>query len=103
MSPGDNRYDFLNPAAFQVQALNTPGDASRNVAVGPGLFTMDLSMVKRLRVTERSAVDLRFEAFNSFNTVNFGNPASTFGSSGFGTITTAGNPRIVQAPIRYRF
>jgi Carboxypeptidase regulatory-like domain len=103
ISPKDNRNAFLNPAAFQVQPLNTPGNSSRNVAVGPGLATMDLSLVKRFRVSERSAVDVRFEAFNAFNRVNFGSPNSTFGSSSFGIITSAGDPRIMQAALRFRF
>ena len=49
ISPEVNRHDFLNSAGFQVQPLNTPGDSSRNVALSPGLSSMDLSLVKRLR------------------------------------------------------
>jgi hypothetical protein len=64
---------------------------------------MDLSLVKRFAVNERSAIDIRADAFNSFNTVNFGNPGTSFGSSTFGVISTAGNPRIMQLAVRYRF
>jgi Carboxypeptidase regulatory-like domain len=103
ISPEVNRNNFLSSTAFVVQPLNTPGDASRNVALGPGLFNMDLSLVKRFAVNERSAIDIRADAFNSFNTVNFGNPGTSFGSSTFGVISTAGNPRIMQLAVRYRF
>ena len=103
ISPEVNRLDFLNSAAFQVQTLNTPGDASRDVALGPGAATLDLSLAKQIAVRERQAVELRFEAFNSLNHTNFGNPGTSFGSSTFGVISSAGSPRIVQMAIRYRF
>jgi len=103
VSPGTNRNDFLNPAAFQVQTLNTPGNSSRDAARGPGYANLDLSLAKRVAFTERQAVELRFEAFNSLNHTNFGNPGTSFGSSSFGVISSAGSPRIVQMAVRYRF
>jgi hypothetical protein len=84
--------------------VNTPGDAQRDIAWGPKLFQLNLSLVKRFRIMESQAIDLRLEAFNAFNNVNFSSPASTFGSSNFGQITsTVGDARVVQAAIRYRF
>ena len=103
ISPETNRLDFLNPAAYQVQTLNTPGNASRDSALGPGFANLDLSLGKRFAFTERQAVELRFEAFNSLNHTNFGNPGTSFGSSSFGVISSAGSPRIVQMAVRYRF
>ncbi|MEO8595847.1 MAG: TonB-dependent receptor [Candidatus Solibacter sp.] len=103
IDPKSDRLHFLDGNAFAVQAINTPGNAQRNVALGPKNFTLNLSLVKRLSVTERSAVDLRFEAFNAFNTVNFSNPNTSFGSSTFGSITSAGDARQVQLAVRYSF
>ena len=103
ISPEVNRNNFLNTGAFQVQALNTPGNASRDVAIGPGLVNLDLSLAKRIAVSDRQSVEFRFEAFNSLNHTNFGNPGTSFGSSSFGVISSAGTPRIVQMAIRYRF
>ncbi len=103
IDPKVNRFAFLDPTAFAVQPVNTPGNASRNVAVGPKSFQLNLSLVKRFTVMDRSALDLRLEAFNAFNNVNFGSPSSTFGSSSFGQITSAGDARVVQAAVRYRF
>jgi len=103
ISPEVNRNDFLNTAAFQVQTLNTPGDASRDVALGPGLVNLDLSLAKRIVVSERQSFEFRFEAFNSLNHTNFGNPGTSFGSSTFGVISSSGTPRIVQMAIRFRF
>ena len=81
IDPKVDRLHFLNMSAFQVQTINTPGNSARDVAFGPKFSNMNLSLVKRFAVTERSALDLRFEAFNAFNTVNFSNPSTTFGSA----------------------
>ena len=75
----------------------------RNVALGPKLFNVNFSMVKRFAITDSQAFDLRLEAFNAFNTVNFANPNTTFGTAAFGTITGAGDARQVQIAVRYRF
>ena len=103
LDPKADRLHFLNVSAFQVQALNTPGNSARNPAIGPGLFAVNLSLVKRFSLTERISVDLRFEAFNAFNNVNFANPNTSFGTAAFGQITSAGDPRVTQAALRFRF
>jgi hypothetical protein len=64
---------------------------------------MDLSLAKQFVFTERQHMEIRLEAFNSTNHTQFGNPGTTFGTSTFGVISTAGNPRIVQMAIRYQF
>ncbi|HMF76580.1 MAG TPA: hypothetical protein VK604_13045, partial [Bryobacteraceae bacterium] len=103
IDPKEDRLHFLSASAFSVQPIDTPGNAQRNVALGPKLFNVNVSMVKRFAVTEASAIDLRFEAFNAFNTVNFSNPNTNFGSAAFGSITSAGDARQVQIAVRYRF
>ena len=103
IDPKVDRLHFLSSTGFAVQAVNTPGNAARNVAYGPKLFNVNLTLVKRFTVTEHSSLDLRLEAFNAFNNVNFSNPATTFGSSNFGNITSAADPRQVQVAVRYRF
>ena len=103
IDPKTDRLHFLNPGAFAVQPVNTPGNSSRDVALGPKAFTTSLSLAKHFRPTERSQIDLRFEAFNAFNTVNFGNPSATYPNSDFGTISSAGDPRVIQTAVRFRF
>ena len=103
IDPKTDRLRFLDVNAFAVQALNTPGNSQRNVALGPKLFNINFSLTKRIAITDRQAVDFRFEAFNAFNTVNFSNPATGFGAASFGQITSAGDARQVQLAVRYRF
>jgi hypothetical protein len=103
IDPKTDRFRFLNPAAYRVQAINTPGNAARNSAYGPRFFTTSFNLSKGFAITERQNLELRFEAFNLFNTVNFGNPQTGIGNTQFGWITSAGEPRVVQLAIRYRF
>lgn len=101
-SSTDDLLHWLDPAAYAVQPVNTPGNAKPVSAWGPHAWTTDLSLVKRLTFRTFTA-DLRAEAFNVFNTVNYSNPASTFGSASFGQITSAGDPRIIQLAVRFGF
>ena len=103
IDPKTDRLKFLDPTAFAVQPINTPGNSQRNVALGPKLFNVNFSLTKRIAITELQALDFRFEAFNAFNTVNFSNPNTNFGSAAFGQITGAGDARQVQVAVRYRF
>jgi hypothetical protein len=103
IDPKTDRFRFLDAAAFRIQAVNTPGNAARNAAYGPRLFNTDFNLSKGFRLTERQSFDIRWEAFNLFNTVNFNNPQTTVGNTNFGWITSARDPRIMQLAIRYRF
>jgi hypothetical protein len=51
---------------------------------------------RRLALGRRSALELRLEAFNLFDTAQFGSPNRVLGSAAFGTITTAFDPRVIQ-------
>ncbi|WP_396625762.1 carboxypeptidase regulatory-like domain-containing protein [Luteitalea sp.] len=97
-----NRGAYLSNGAYAVPALNTPGNAPRNSAWGPGNWTTDLSLVKRFTLP-RFSFDVRAEAFNVFNHTNYADPNGTFGTAQFGSITSAGLPRIVQLAVRVGF
>jgi len=103
VSPKDNRFNFLGAGAYVIQALNTAGNAARNSAYGPRQFNTDFALRKEFRFNERHAAEFRWEMFNFFNTVNFLNPATTFGNINFGWITGAGDARVMQLAIRYQF
>jgi hypothetical protein len=65
---------YFNAAAFMQPASGTYGSVGRNVLTGPGLATLDLSLAKKLTITERVSLQFRSEFFNIFNAVNFNNP-----------------------------
>lgn len=97
--------DWLNPAAFSDAPEFTFGDISRFLnARGPGLFNWDMSVFKNFSIAERVNAQFRAEAFNATNTVEFGNPNTTFTSSTFGVITSQINsPRLLQLGLRVTF
>ena len=59
---------------------------------GPGYANLDAALVKRIRVNDRFAAELRVDAFNVTNTPHFGNPDGYVGDgSDFMTITGTTN------------
>ncbi|MEZ5317193.1 MAG: TonB-dependent receptor [Vicinamibacterales bacterium] len=99
----NDRLHYLDAAAYALQAVNTPGNAPRNSAWGPGYFTVDLSLVKRFSFARARFADVRVEAFNLLNRVNYKDPNGTWGSSNFGVISDAYDPRIMQIAVRFGF
>jgi hypothetical protein len=51
----------------------------------------------------RRAIELRAEVFNLLNTPPLGAPAAVLGAANFGTITSAGDPRVVQIALKFAF
>ena len=95
--------EWLNPAAFAQPALGTFGMGPNNI-LGPGLFNMNVALVREVRIKEKHDVQFRAEAFNLLNHVRPNNPnASISTASTFGRITTFGDPRIMQFAIKYVF
>ncbi len=103
--PADQRTPvrWFNTAAFALADQFTIGSASRNPVRGPSYRDVDLALMRRVGLAGERAVELRLEVFNLLNTVNFGPPATQFGPSSFGTITTALDPRVVQLAAKFWF
>ena len=81
------------------------GTLARNQVYGPGSRTMNLGVQKNLHVTEGRSLELHADAFNVFNTANFGNPGNSQGNlTTFGRITgLSGQARQVQIAARFVF
>jgi hypothetical protein len=82
---GSNPEQIINPDAFTLTGfqIGTTGDAGRGICEGPRFFQVDLSLYKNINITDRVKAQLRFEAFNIFNHVNFleGSVENTFQAS----------------------
>ncbi|MBL8233955.1 MAG: TonB-dependent receptor [Bryobacterales bacterium] len=94
---------WFNTAAFSKSPRGTFGNAGRNILDGPGLATVNLSLVKDTQIGERATMQLRFETFNLFNRVNLDLPDIYFESPSFGRIQSAGNPRRIQLGAKFIF
>jgi hypothetical protein len=75
----------------------------------PGINNFDFAVFKRTSITERLGVEFRTEFFNLFNHPYFSPPATSFGSPGFGVITTtvgagvASPERLIQFALKVVF
>jgi hypothetical protein len=69
---------WFDPSAFALQPAGTLGNVGRGSLIGPDLRTVDLALIKGIpwgRLGSAGRVELRIEAFNVFNRVNFGVPS----------------------------
>ncbi len=65
-APGEGT--FSQPAVDQI------GSVGRNSFFGPNFFNTDLSVQKNFSIRERLTLQLRADAFNAFNHINWGLP-----------------------------
>jgi hypothetical protein len=93
----------FDPTAFAMPAPYTFGNAGRNVLAGPGATSIDLALVRSLRLIDRVIAEFRAEAFNLANHANFDLPERTFGLPTFGRVLSAGQARQVQLGLRFTF
>ncbi len=94
---------YFDTAAFATAPQFTLGNSSRNPVRGPGYRSVDLMLGKTFTVTERFRLEFRAEAFNITNTPSLGNPNGNFGTTAFGSITTAGDPRVFEFVLKLHF
>ena len=95
---------WFDTDAFQVAPQFTLGNSSRNPVRGPGYRNVDLALIKRTPLGGgRTSLEVRVEAFNLTNTPPLGAPNGVLGSPGFASITSAGDPRVVQLGLKLIF
>lgn len=83
--------------------IGVVGDANRRFFHGPGIANWDMALLKQTPITERIHLEFRAEAFNIWNHAQFQNPDGTFGSTSFGLVTAANDPRLMQLALRLTF
>jgi hypothetical protein len=109
---------WFNGACFATQTAagatgitNVPGNAPRGAVSGPPTKRVDFTMAKSFRLHEGVSLQLRAEAFNIFNHTNFRGlstsrsianqtscptPGVLVACSGFGTVISFRDPRVIQ-------
>ena len=91
---------YFDTDAFAVAPQFTLGNSSRNPVRGPGVQNLDLAVIKRMKFGDKVDAEFRGEVFNVTNTPPLGNPNIVLGSPGFGSISSAGDPRVVQLAVK---
>ena len=77
--------EYFNPNAFSLQPQGEFGNLGRNTLIGPGFNNVDASLARNVKVRwlgEAGAAQLRFEAFNILNGINFSIPNGQVFSGG---------------------
>ncbi len=102
--PNPSANLWFNTAAFAIPPPYTFGSAGRNILIGPGLATVDLSLSRRFKLAERASGLLGVQAFNLLNRENLNLPDLYADSpASFGKIFSAKSPRQVQMLLRFNF
>jgi hypothetical protein len=79
---------WFNPAAFEIPALNSAGNASvfgtapRDLLSGPGTWQVDMGAGKTIPLRERAKIEIRAEFYNIFNHPQLGQPGATCEGNG---------------------
>jgi hypothetical protein len=112
INPVNGGRKFLNPAAFAQPALGTLGTMARNSIEGVGSKNLDLTLLRVFRLSRSQSIEIRAEAFNAMNWVQWLQPGQTqpglapnlaLSGATFGQILAAGDPRFLQFGIKYAF
>lgn len=97
---------FKSASFFGTQPTTTFGNATRYNGACRQFpnFNENVSLNRKIRLTEKVNLDFRMEGFNIFNRVRFGTGSTTLQSSTFGKLTSNNDifntPRQLQAALR---
>ena len=97
---------YFNPGYYTTEQLGQVGNAMRRSFSGPGINNFDMALLKSIAITEPARLEFRAEAFNVFNPTQFTNPSGNInngGLGGFGYVTGARDPRIMQVALKLLF
>lgn len=78
---------WFSTGSFSQPTGQVFGNTGRNLFSGPGLFILNASLFKNVRIGERINLEVRGEAFNITNTPEFSNPQNSITSSTYGYVT----------------
>ena len=88
------------------------GNSGVGIALGPGQFNWDISILKNTQITERVKMQFRTDFYNAFNHPQFADPGGgSFAVVGFELVSspsnvhithTSVNPRLIQFGFRLK-
>ncbi len=96
---------WFNTSAFADVPVGQyrPGNSHPGAINGPGFQRFDFSLYKNIPVHEDIHFQFRAEAFNVFNHTNYDSVSTTLGSSSYGQVTGARDPRVMQLGLKFYF
>ena len=100
---GGCAHYYLTPGQFSDPAVGTFSTTRRSICCGPGENQWDITIVKKIALSESKYFQFRTDIFNAFNRTEFVNPDGNFSNSTFGQILQARDPRLVQFALKFYF
>ena len=103
---------WVNPAAFRAAPTGTFSNLGNNNLQAPDYFDIDVALSRMFSITERHRIEIRGEAFNLQNRVNFyppttitypNPPTAALTNITFGKLVSDVSPRILQFAVKYVF
>lgn len=95
---------FFNLDAFTAPPPGEFGNAGRNTIPGPGLISLNAAFGRSFQFGEsRRRLELRLEANNVLNQVNYTNVNTVVGAINYGAPISASGTRTLSAVLRFRF
>ena len=94
---------YFNTDAFSIPASGTFGNAARNLIIGPGSHNLNMNLSKNVNFGRTRGVNIRLQASNVLNTVQFSSIDTLVNSPTFGQVTAVRPMRSVQLILRFRF
>jgi hypothetical protein len=97
---------YFDTTLFTKEPLGQFGTSRRRFFHGPGINNTDLALQRKFDFTESTYLQFRAEAFNIFNHTQFNSPSGNWnasGEGGFGYVTSARDPRIMQVALKLYF
>jgi hypothetical protein len=91
------KFLLINPGLGQL------GTLGKQWLEGPGSYSFDMNVIKRIRIDELKEFELRVDAINVLNHSNWGNPTTDINSTNFGRITSKGGNRTFTINARLNF
>lgn len=92
--------------AFGIPANNAFGTSHNGTIRGPGFFNADLSAFKDFHTFREQTIGFRFDAFNAFNIVSYGNPDTGITDTNYGMVSNQpprSTERHLQFALHYSF
>jgi hypothetical protein len=93
----NGNFVLVNPGVGEL------GTLGKRWIEGPGRYSLDMNLIKRIRLDESREFEMRVDAINVLNHSNWGNPTLDINSTNFGRITSKTGNRTFTLNARLNF